>query len=212
VSARYPAMLDVARLNVLVVGGGEVALRKVEGLLEADARPEVISPAVVPGLHALIGEHGLRWKRRRYQGGDAAGFHLVFAATNQFDVNAMIARDADDEGALANLADDPSGAGFHVPASIRAGDVVVAFSTGGASPLLARRLRERLESVVTPGLGRAAERLAAARTEVRARWPEDESRRRAAWHELITPDFLDAAIAGRDHEVELRIARCLSQS
>lgn len=211
-SALYPVMLAISRLNVLVVGGGEVALRKVQGLLEAGGRPEVISPEVVPGLRALIGERGLHWKRRRYQGGDAAGFHLVFAATNQPDVNAMVARDADDEGALANVADDPDAAGFHVPATIREGDVTVAFSTGGASPLLARRLRERLESVVTPGLGRAANRLAAARAEVRARWPEDESRRRAAWHELITPDFLDAAIAGRDYEVELRIARCLSQS
>jgi precorrin-2 dehydrogenase/sirohydrochlorin ferrochelatase len=212
VSALYPVMLAISRLNVLVVGGGEVALRKVQGLLEADALPHVISPQVVPGLKELIERHGLDWKRRRYAAGDAEGFHLVFTATDDPEVNASVARDADDHGALANVADDPDAAGFHVPATIRAGDVTVAFSTGGASPLLARRLRERLESVVTPGLGRAANRLAAARTEVRARWPEDESRRRAAWHDLITPDFLDAAIAGRDHEVELRIARCLSQS
>lgn len=94
----------------------------------------------------------------------------------------------------------------------RRDDVVVALSTGGASPLLARRLRERLECVVTPGLGRAAGRLSALRGEVRERWPADEERRRAAWFHLITPEFLEAAIAGRDDEVEHRITACLSQS
>jgi siroheme synthase-like protein len=212
VSARYPVMLDVSRWSVLVVGGGEVALRKVRGLLEAGARPDIIAPDVHPELRALIGEHGLEWRQRGFEDGDAAAHRLVFAATDSAEVNERVRREAEEGGRLANVADDSGGSTVHVPATIRAGDVTVAFSTGGASPLLARRLRERLESVVTPGLGRAANRLAAARTEVRARWPEDESRRRAAWHDLITPDFLDAAIAGRDHEVELRIARCLSQS
>jgi len=91
--------------------------------------------------------------------------------------------------------------------------VVVAFSTGGASPLLARRLRERLaQTVVTPGLGRAARRLADVRAEVQARWAADSTRRRAFWFDLITPEFLDLAVAGRDEDVEQAIRRCLSQS
>jgi len=99
-----------------------------------------------------------------------------------------------------------------------AGDVagfrmVVAVSTGGASPLLARRLRERLEAeLVTPGLGRASRRLAEVRADVQARWAGDESRRRAFWFDLITPEFLDLAVAGRDEDVEQAITRCLSQS
>ena len=90
---------------------------------------------------------------------------------------------------------------------------MVAFSTGGASPLLARRLRERLAATVaTPGLGRAARRLSEVRGEVQARWSGDEGRRRAFWFELITPEFLDLAVAGRDEDVEQAITRCLSQS
>jgi precorrin-2 dehydrogenase/sirohydrochlorin ferrochelatase len=205
-------MLDVSRLSVLVVGGGEVALRKVRGLAEAGARPTILSPEVHPELQALIREHAFDWQRRTYDPGDARGFHLVFAATDSAEVNAAAAREASERGALASVADDGEGSAFHVPSSIRRDDVVVAFSTGGASPLLARRLRERLESVVTPGLGRAARRLARVREEVHTRWPDDGERRREAWFGLVTPEFLDAAIEGRDEDVEHRIAACLSQS
>jgi precorrin-2 dehydrogenase/sirohydrochlorin ferrochelatase len=205
-------MLDAARLNVLVVGGGAVALRKVRGLVDADARPEIVSPEVTDELRRMIDAHGLVWRRRPYAAGDVRGFHLVFAATDTAEVNAAVAREADEAGALVGVADDGEGSTLHVPSVIRRDDVMVAFSTGGASPLLARRLRERLEHVVTPGLGRAAARLADVRDEVRARWPADEDRRRAAWFSLVTPEFLDAAIAGRDEDVEHRIAACLSQS
>jgi len=213
VSARYPVMLDVSRLPVLVVGGGEVALRKVRGLVEAGGRPEIVSPEVHPELREIIGARRLTWHRRRFSPGDAAEFDLVIAAIDSPRVNRRAGREAAQDGALVAIADDPADSHVHMPASVRRGDVVVAVSTGGASPLLARRLRERLEEhVVTPGLGRAAERLASLRREVRERWPEDEARRRAAWFGLITPEFLDAAIAGRDDEVEHRITACLSQS
>jgi siroheme synthase-like protein len=212
VSARYPVMLDVSRLSVVVVGGGEVALRKVRGLVEAGGRPEIVSPEVHPELRELIREHGLTWHERPYLPGDGFESHLVFAATGSRRVNEQAGRLAAEDGALVDVVDDPRHSHVHVPAVIRRDEVVVAFSTGGASPLLARRLRERLEAVVTPGLGRAARRLAELRGEVRARWPEDEARRREAWFGLVTPEFLDAAIEGRDDDVEHRIAACLSQS
>jgi siroheme synthase-like protein len=212
VSGRYPVLLDLSRFPVLVVGGGEVALRKVRGVLDARGRPDLIAPEVRPELERLIDQHGLAWQARPYAAGDARGYRLVFAATNSADVNGQVAAEAEAGGALVNVADDGEGSTFHVPATLRRDDVVVAFSTGGGSPLLSRRLRERLETVVTPGLGRAAGRLSALRRVMRERWPADEARRREAWFELVTPEFLDAAIAGRDTEVEQRIARCLSQS
>ncbi|HEV7588472.1 MAG TPA: bifunctional precorrin-2 dehydrogenase/sirohydrochlorin ferrochelatase [Longimicrobium sp.] len=211
-SARYPVMLDVSRLSVLVVGGGEVALRKVRGLVEAGALPEIVSPEVHPQLLEIIRAHGLTWHARPYLPGDGAEFSVLFAATDSRQVNEKAGREAADDGALVDIVDDPRHSNLHVPATIRHDDVVVAVSTGGASPLLARRLRERLEAVVTPGLGRAARRLAHVREEVRARWPEDGKRRREAWFGLVTPEFLDAAIEGRDEDVEHRISACLSQS
>jgi siroheme synthase-like protein len=212
VSARYPVMLDVSRLSVLVVGGGVVALRKVRGLLEAGGRPAIIAPRVEPELWELIEQYQLDWSRRAFGEVDGFGFDLVLVATGDRYVNELAARRAADDGALVNVADDPRQSTVHLPAVIRHDEVVVAFSTGGASPLLARRLRERLEAVATPGLGRAAARLAEVRREVRARWPDDEARRREAWFALVTPEFLDAAIEGRDADVEQRISACLSQS
>jgi siroheme synthase-like protein len=172
----------------------------------------VVSPDAGDELRALIERRRLVWHRRRWEAGDCRRRHLVFAATDDAAVNAAVAAEAEAEGALVTRADDGDGSTFHVPAALREGDVVVALSTGGAAPLLARRLSERLGAVVTPGVGRAAARLAAVRAQVQARWPHDEARRRGLWFTLITPEFLDAAVAGRDDEVEHRISRCLSQS
>lgn len=211
-SALYPVLLDLRRCRVLVVGGGAVAARKTAGVVEAGGRPTVVAPELDAALVELVEREGLPCHRRPYRPGDAAGFQLVFAATNRPEVNAAVAGEAGEGGALVNVADAGEESSFHVPASIRRGEVVVALSTGGASPLLARRLRERLEEVVTPGVGRAARRLEEVREEVRVRWPGDEARRRAFWFDLITPEFLDSAAAGRDDEVDMRISRCLSQS
>ena len=211
--AAYPVMLDLARLPTLVVGGGAVATRKACGLVEAGGRPDLLAPAVTEEMRGLIEGHGLGWRPRPYAAGDAGGYRLVFAATDDPAVNARVADDARAAGALVSRVDEGGESDFHTPSHLRRDEVVVAFSTGGASPLLARRLRERLEAaVVTPGLGRAARRLAEVRHEVQARWAADEPRRRAFWFDLITPEFLDLAVAGRDEDVEQAIRRCLSQS
>lgn len=211
-SPLYPALLDLHRAGVLVVGGGPVALRKTRTLVECGGRPRVVAPELVPELDALVRDEGLEWSAREYRSGDARGCRVVVAATDRAEVNAQVARDAVEVGAWVNVADDPDASTFQVPAAIRQGELTVAFSTGGASPLLARRLRERLESVATPGLGRAVARLGRLRQEVHARWPADEERRRRFWDSLVTDAFLDDAISGQDERLEARIETCLSQS
>ncbi|MBW3654701.1 MAG: bifunctional precorrin-2 dehydrogenase/sirohydrochlorin ferrochelatase [Gemmatimonadetes bacterium] len=205
-------MLDVARLRVLVVGGGAVAARKVASLVDAGGAPVIVAPELSDDLRAAVEGNELTWFARAYRSVDVEGFHLVFAATNSAEVNAAVADDARRAGALVSRADEGGESDFQVPLHLRREPVVVAISTGGASPLLARRIGERLDDVVTAGLGRAAGRLAEARADVQARWAGDEARRRAFWFSLITPEFLDLAIRGRDEEVERAIARCLSQS
>ena len=211
-TGHYPVLLDLSSARVLVVGGGAVAARKVDSLVECGGRPAIVAPVLLPRLVATVEKHGLPWHARGYEPGDVRGYQLAVAATDRPEVNSAVAREAHQVGAWVNVVDDPDASTFHVPATVRAGEVTVALSTGGASPLLARRLRERMEGVVTPGLGRAVERLREARAEIQARWPEQEERRRAFWFALITQEFLDSAIAGRDEEVEERIAACLSQS
>lgn len=211
-SASYSVFLDLSCLRVLVVGGGTVACRKVTGVLEGGGRPELLSPELCPALAARAERRALRWERRPFAAGDTAGYALVFAATDRREVNAAVAREARAGGALVNVADAPEEGSFAVPALLREREVTVAVGTGGAAPLFARALRDRLRATITPGVGRTASRLARTRSEVHARWPEDESRRRALWKSLVTAEFLDAAIAGRDSDVEQQIARCLSRS
>lgn len=211
-SSLYPVLLDLRGARVLVVGGGAVASRKVDTLVESGGRPEIVAPDLAAPLAVTVERLGLSWAARPYATGDSRGRQLVVAATHRRDVNALVAREAREHGAWVNVADDPEASTFHVPAAIREGDVTVAVSTGGASPLLAGRLRERIADIVTPGLARSIERLRAARSEVQARWPEEEDRRRAFWFALITQDFLDCAIAGQDEEVDSRIEACLSRS
>jgi precorrin-2 dehydrogenase / sirohydrochlorin ferrochelatase len=212
-AAAYPVVLDISRIRTLVVGGGAVATRKARALAEAGGLPVILSPEVTEELQALIREHDLVWIRRTYFRGDTQRYRMVITATDDPDVNRVAADDARASGALVLRADEGGESDFHVPSHVRQDDVVVAVSTGGASPLLARRIRERLEqALVTPGLGRAARRLAEVRADVQARWADDEDRRRAFWFDLITPEFLDLAVAGRDEDVEQAIRRCLSQS
>lgn len=211
-SALYPALLDLDAARVLVVGGGQVALRKVEGLLAAGGTPDLIAPELAPELAALVESAGLFHRAAAFAEGDTRGYRIVVAATDRTGVNAQVAAEARAGGAWVNIVDDPEGSDLAVPATLREGGVLVALSTGGASPLLAARLRTRLEGVVTPGLGRAVARLQAVRTEIRERWPDDEGRRRSFWFSLITEEFLDSAIAGNDEDVEAQIEACLSQS
>ena len=210
--AGYPVVLDVAALRALVVGGGAVTTRRVEGMVAAGAAPDVIAPQVSGGMTRLLAEFGLHHEDRPYRGGDAEGYRLVVAATDAAEVNAAVAEDARRHGALVNIVDDPAGSDFVVPALLRQGEVIATVYSGGASPRLATAIRDRLGAVVTPGLGRCAARLAVLREELHARWPDDEARRRAFWTSLVTEEFVDLALLGRDEEVESRIEACLSRS
>lgn len=208
----FPVLLDLRGASVLVVGGGMVAARRVAALVEAGARPVVVAPEVDDRLGRLIAREGLTLHRREYLPGEASGYRVAMAVTSSREANARVARDAADAGGWVSVVDDPAASTFQVPATVRSGEVTVAVSTGGASPLLAARIRDRVARLVTPGVGRASERLLALRSRVRERWPEDGAKRRTFWTALVTDEFLDRAIDGRDDELENRIEACLSQS
>jgi precorrin-2 dehydrogenase/sirohydrochlorin ferrochelatase len=129
-----------------VVGGGAVARRKARKLLQAGAEVVVISPEVLPELEGM----GVEVRHRPYEYGDLEGADLAFAATDSREVNAAVAREAGERGVRINVADRPSEGDFAVPATLRRGGLQVAVSTGGASPTLARRIRNELEEVFGP--------------------------------------------------------------
>jgi precorrin-2 dehydrogenase / sirohydrochlorin ferrochelatase len=155
----YPIFLDLSGRRCVVVGGGEVADRKARKLLQARARVVVISPEIEAELESVAAEI----HRRPYREGDLEGACLAFAATNSREVNAAVAREAKGRGVPVNVADKPFEGDFALPSTLRRGRLQVAVSTGGASPTLARRIREELEEAFGPGWAGIVEELNAAR-------------------------------------------------
>jgi siroheme synthase-like protein len=166
--ALFPLFVELAGRPCVVLGGGAVAERKVQALLEAGAVVTLVSPALSPALATLACAGRIRHVARPYVDGDLAGAALAFAATDDGVVNAEVAREARARGVWVNAADDPAHCDAILPAVVRRGAVTVAISTGGASPALARAVRERLERALPQAYGPLAQAAAEARRELRA--------------------------------------------
>jgi precorrin-2 dehydrogenase/sirohydrochlorin ferrochelatase len=189
----------MAGRRCLVVGGGPVAERKVAGLLEAGARLTVVSPAVTSRLADWARAERIRLIGRDYAASDLVGHSVVFVATDDGRVNADVARDARAAGVLVNAADDPAHCDFILPAVLRRGELTVAVSTGGASPALARTVRDELDAYLDREDYTALARVAAdARRTLRDRgtrapWERWRAALGGEVRELVRADRLDAA-------------------
>jgi precorrin-2 dehydrogenase/sirohydrochlorin ferrochelatase len=188
-SQYYPMMVDLAGRRCLVVGGGPVAERKVRNLVEAGAEVVVVSPTLNPGLTGLKREGRIVHRPRRYRLGDLAGSFLVFGAANDPKVNGRLADEAKVAGVLSNLADSPASSTFFVPATLRRGDLVIAISTEGNSPALARKIKEDLESVYGEEYAELLKVLEQVR-ERAMREVVDPARRRTLFERAIESDLL----------------------
>ena len=157
-----------------------MAARKVEGLLAANAQVKVISPVLIPELQKLVDSGAISYTHRSYQDGDLEGSFLVIAATDDSAVNQAVWTEAEKRGCLINVVDDPGHSSFILPAIMQRGDMSIAVSTGGGSPALARRLRERLEEIIEPENGTLTEIMAELRPELIASFPPGAPRLQAA--------------------------------
>ena len=142
----YPVTLDLKGVRCLVVGGGPVGTRKVEGLLVEGARVTVVSPEGDPGLETLALEGKVVWERRSYAPGETAAYGLVFAATSSREVNRQVFNEARGAGIWVNVADDPELCSFHLPARVVRGDLQLTVSSNGNAPFVVRRLRQLLDA------------------------------------------------------------------
>src|SRR5579875_1838047 len=146
-----PVFLNVKDLPCLVVGGGRIATRKIGKLVQAGAEVSVISPEVTEQVQEWAVNGWLTWIERSYQHEEAAEYVLIFAATNDSQVNAEVAQDARKAGRFVNVIDDAKACSLVMPASMKTDVVQVAISTSGTSPKLAKSLRGYLESDVAHG-------------------------------------------------------------
>ena len=140
----YIACLRLQGRRCLVVGGGEVGLEKVEGLLACGGEVTLVAPDAVEPLRELAEEGSIRWERRPYRTEDVDGAFLAIAATGDTDVNIRVFEDAERRATLVNVVDVPPLCNFILPAIIRTGPLAIAISTAGASPALAKRIRDQI--------------------------------------------------------------------
>jgi precorrin-2 dehydrogenase/sirohydrochlorin ferrochelatase len=146
----YPVNLDMTNKRCVVVGGGDIAERKVERLLECGAQVTVVSKSLTPVLKARKKAGQMDHIDRDYEDQALDGAFMVIGATNRNDVNERISKDAMTRGLLVNIVDDPDRCNFILPSLVQQGDLSIAISTGGKSPALAKKLRKELEKQYGP--------------------------------------------------------------
>jgi len=174
----YPLFADLSGRQVLVVGGGAVGERKAAALLEAGARVAVGAPDLTPALHGWVEAGRVQWLQGSFEDTWLDDAWLVVAATSDMALHQRIASLAQARRIFVNVVDDAGQSSFHVPAVIDRAPVTIAISSGGHAPMLARLLRERLETLIDPVIGSVATLLAQMRQRIRARLPDMTLRRR----------------------------------
>jgi siroheme synthase-like protein len=209
--ALYPMLADLAGRLVIVAGGGAVAERKVRRLLEAGASVTVVSPAATRAIERWAARDRLRLLRRPVRAGDLRGALLVFAATDDAAVNRRVALAAVRRGALVNVADDPAACSVLVPSVLRRGDLTIAVSTGGGSPALAKRLRERLEATIGPEYQAFLAALKELRAAARRAIPDSRDRQALFRRAMASPLYAEAARGDR-RAVRARIAALVEEA
>ena len=185
----YPIYLNLKGKQVVVIGGGDVAERKVESLLGTGAAIRVISPEVTAALVSLANAKLIELQQRHYIQGDCNGATLVLSATDDPEVSKAVWEEATAAGVMVNTADQPALCNFIMPAVVRRGDLTVAISTGGASPALAARLRGKLSRMLGPEYEKLIDLLAQARPEIRRR-VQHERDRKVLHFQILDSDVL----------------------
>lgn len=201
----YPILLDVRERPCLVIGGGRVGERKALSLLEAGADVTVVSPALTPKLAALASSGKVRHLGKAFEENDLAGAFVVIAATDSAEVNSLAARLCRRKGILVNVASPPDESCFLVPSTVERGDLLIAVSTGGASPAVSRRIREELEERYGPEYEVLLRKLSLVRQRLLEDVPDEEARRRILTA-ILESEALDLIRQGRPHEADRLIS------
>ena len=199
-----PIFLSVRGRDCVVIGGGEIATRKVSLLLRAGANVQVIAPQLCPNLRGLHEQGRIQHLARPYQDGDLERACLAVAATDDAAVNQAVAAAGRARNVPVNVVDQPEDGTFIMPSIIDRSPVIAAVSTGGASPVLARLIRSRLESVIPAGYGRLAELAGRFRERVKQHFADPADRRRF-WDRVLQGPVAERVFSGHMREAEVLV-------
>lgn len=192
----FPVFMDVSQKPVLVVGGGDVASRKVDALLNANADVTIIAPVIAPYLSQLVQRHECQWREESYTSACLTrDWVQVWATTNDKSLNHQIFHDAHQLNLLVNVVDDLPYCDFITPSMVSRGQIQIAISSGGASPVLIRNIRESIEAVLPLNTGLLADFAGNQRDDIKTRLPSVDARR-VFWEQFFAdPRVKDACTA-----------------
>ena len=207
---RYmPISIDMQSRSCLVVGGGNVALRKAETLMEYDTEITVVAPEVHEKLEYHAGAGRIKLEKREYRSPEAAAFGIVISASDDRELNRRVYDDAKGSGALVNVVDDPQHCDFIFPAVLRRDCLTAAISTDGKAPFVSGHLRLILESVFPDHWDRLMRLAADFRKKVRKRWPGQPEKKNICYSEFLEVDWKRLLKEDKDEEIEAELDRIL---
>lgn len=197
----FPFFMELSKQSILLIGGGEVAERKLDLLLKANASVTIVSPKFTSYIEELFVNKNINPIKDYYNIKylTSSSFAFVIAATNNESLNEQIAKDANDNKILVNVVDKPKICDFIFPSILERGPITVAVSTGGASPVLARMLRTKLETMIPGAYGRLAKIVSENRIPVRKKLVNSKSNG-IFWEQMLNGKFLELVLSGQDEE------------
>ena len=205
-----PIFFQIKNRPCLVVGGGSIAARKVALLRKAQAAVTVVSPELCDELRKLKDDGLIQFHQREFQDDDLGSCVLVIAATDQRAVNQHVSELAQERRLLVNVVDNPDLCSFIMPSIIDRSPVVIAVSTGGSSPVLARLIRTRLEGSIPAAYGRLGKLVEGFRDKVKAAFPNVESRR-GFWENILQGPVAEMVFTGHENEARQMLANAIAE-
>ena len=197
----FPLNIELNKKSILLIGGGEVAERKLDLLMKAEAKVMLVAPNFTDYLLSFGENKNLVFIHSEYTASvlDKNKFSFIIAATNNEKLNTQIASDANERNILVNVVDRPEICDFIFPSILERGPVTVSVSTGGASPVLARMLRTKLETLIPGGYGKLAKIVSENRIKVREKFKNFKSNR-IFWEEILNSKFVDLILSGQEND------------
>lgn len=205
----YPVFMDLAGRKCLVVGGGDVAARKTESLVEAGADVTLVAPRVHESIAAMSESGEVKLEKREYRDGEAADYFLVVAATDIREINRRVSEDARAAQRPVNAVDMPDLCDFYVPSVLTRGDLQIAMSTSGACPAMARKMRLDLEAMFPETYGPLLEKLRDFRRQLIEKVDEWDDRKRIL-AEVVGSAEVEEFLQGDCTPLEEMLDRCIS--
>jgi uroporphyrin-III C-methyltransferase/precorrin-2 dehydrogenase/sirohydrochlorin ferrochelatase len=206
----FPVFLDATYISAMVIGGGEVASRKIELLLKSTVNITIMSNDVCASVERLINLHQLTWLKHNYQVGHFSHINLVIAATDDNEINKTIAEEARSLNLLTNVVDQPALCTYITPAIIDRSPMIVALSSSGSAPILLRMLREQIEKTLPQGYGKLADFSFKFREHVKVR-VKGLRNRRSFWENTLRGPIGQAVLDGKQQQAEQQLIASIKQ-